>query len=521
MAYSHPSLTLIQISQLTENTRVQMVTALAFQNTAATEIALKNLDEITRLQEEYKASINSAETASILDEFVANWALFDERIRLNEKLMVAGNWEEATKGIQAGKTLFENAQQSFVKLYNQQTVDVNTFIDHNNDVYKNIVLITVVLIIITALIATVIAYTFSRRTARRIEFVRQRAEQIAEGNLANDKINDTGKDEIASLSTSLNNMQDALTKVVGEAADSSQQVSASAEELSATTEESMRAIESIAQLTQVSVESATTQISNLTNMNQSLSQLYTHVQSISESGSEMDQLSRATYAKTQDGAEAIDNVNMQMESIAQSANNTEIAVKQLDAKSQEIGNIVNIITQISEQTNLLALNAAIEAARAGESGKGFAVVADEVRKLAEQSHSSAGQIFTMVQDIQNDIQIVIDSIHEEANRVQEGLQKSKQVNLVFKEIEEMVGDVKQNAREIASAISTIHTINEQIIENTTNVQNLASETLSAARHSNESTETQLSSIEEISAASDSLANLSEQLQTVIGHFKLK
>ena len=76
----------------------------------------------------------------------------------------------------------------------------------------------------------------------------------------------------------------------------------------------------------------------------------------------------------------------------------------MNTRSNEVGQIIEIITAISDQINLLALNAAIEAARAGEAGKGFSVVADEVRKLAEQSASSAHQISTLVREIQNDSQ---------------------------------------------------------------------------------------------------------------------
>ena len=109
-----------------------------------------------------------------------------------------------------------------------------------------------------------------------------------------------------------------------------------------------------------------------------------------------------TVAKAASGRTEMEKALEQMQAIEKSFLGLKDSIDKLGQRSAVIGEIIQVINEISEQTNLLALNAAIEAARAGEYGRGFAVVADEVRKLAERSSASAEEISHLISDTQKD-----------------------------------------------------------------------------------------------------------------------
>ncbi|MHB8125394.1 MAG: methyl-accepting chemotaxis protein [Desulfitobacteriaceae bacterium] len=152
-------------------------------------------------------------------------------------------------------------------------------------------------------------------------------------------------------------------------------------------------------------------------------------------------LSQQSIISAKEGIASLEHAMAQMDQIVIAMDASSTAVKELEEKSKQVVDVINVITGIAQQTNLLALNAAIEAARAGEHGKGFEVVAAEVRKLSNESNNSAGQIMTVLTEI---------------------LQKTSEV-----------GKFTTNASQLAHSTSTVVSATGNAIKNSMEVVNQA------------------------------------------------
>jgi methyl-accepting chemotaxis protein len=206
--------------------------------------------------------------------------------------------------------------------------------------------------------------------------------------------------------------------------------------------------------------------------------------------------------------------------IRSSVDETEIVIKELDSKSQQINEIITLITRIADQTNMLALNAAIEAARAGEHGRGFSVVADEVRKLAEESGTAAKDISRLIDEIRVSISNTVESIEASKNNVKNGsLSVSEEVEMVtgivstINEITNMIEDVAAATEEQSASI-------EEITSTLEDISSISEQSALGTQETAAALEEQSASMSELASMANDLTLLGEKMKKATEKFRL-
>lgn len=328
------------------------------------------------------------------------------------------------------------------------------------------------------------------------------------------------RDEVGRLMGSFNVMIRSLRNLIFKVNESALTIAASAEELTASAEQSTNASEQVAHSSQELAAGLEKQVTSVSEATASVQQMAASIQHIEQSSREVSQLAANASAASQEGARSVQEIKEQMQQIHRASQLTQSILNALGKRAEEIGNIVGIINEIANQTNLLSLNASIEAARAGEMGRGFSVVANEVKKLAEQSGKSAAQIAELIQTIQKETVVAVDSMNQGSAQVELGLQKSESVRRVFDKIEQSVADVSTKVNEVSDAIEQLAAGSEQIVKAIEVISVVSQEGMSASQETSAASQEQHATMEEIANSAASLAALSEELQLELSKFKL-
>lgn len=385
---------------------------------------------------------------------------------------------------------------------------------------KALMIISLGTMAVVLLITGIFIAWYARCMARPIQELEMAAKRIAEGEINVIEIKVISQDELGRLARAFETMVVNLRGVVLQISESAHQVAASAEQLTANAEQSAQAAGQVAESITDTAQGVESQVQVVDNALLLVQDITTQAQQEAANTLNAVNIVGRAVSAAREGNQAVDTVITQMSSIRQTVDNSAKVVAELGERSNEIGVIVETISNIAGQTNLLALNAAIEAARAGEQGRGFAVVAEEVRKLAEQSEEAAKRIAGLICNIQGRTEQAVAAMAEGTQEVRRGTEVVDQAGRSFREIDGHVQEVAEIARGVADGLNRLVSGSQQVLVAMQETEGISrdisgqTETISAA------TEEQSAATEEIASSSQHLAQLAEQLQTVVAKFKI-
>jgi len=379
--------------------------------------------------------------------------------------------------------------------------------------------IMIAILMISILLAAVTAVYIARGIVNPLQKVVETVETIAKGDLSQE-VTVEGVLEVNQLVRGINHMTTSLRKIIIHASSVAESVAASAEELTASATEVGRASEEVAHTIQEMSHGATLQTHLSDESMDVMSDMNRCIADTAQAACDVAEVTKKSEQSAGDGIKQVDHAVDLMNHIQDDVSQTSKMIDVLGQKSRQIGQIVELITNIAGQTNLLALNAAIEAARAGEQGRGFAVVADEVRKLAEQSQTAAKEIAEIIGAIQSETHQAVKSMDENSKGVTEGVKAVIASKVAFERIYLDVENIGQKVETIVSLVSTQQNGSMQLEKAIKTIAGAAKTNSDSSQEVAAASEEQNASVQEIVTAVSCLATMASELQEVVSKFKV-
>lgn len=478
---------------------------------------------ITNIKELHKTYENRPEELqkiNSIDQFFTTYLQYSERvinirdekgIESAQKLVNTGNGKTAMNyvdvHIAAMNELLEKNNVNQIALLKKE----------NNTSLIIFIALTVFSVVLTLSFGIFLFYSIKRNTYAINRSILDIAQ--AGGDLTR-RVKVRSKDEFSEIANSTNVLIASIADLVRRVRELTVNVSASGQELMASSDETALTIQSIADSTNEiatgsdqTLRSMTEAIQKMNSLEEATRYLNNDAQSVKEATDHM-------IEAAQKGGESVQHSSNVMMSIEETMANTTQTVESLGTKSKEITSIIKTITAIAEQTNLLALNAAIEAARAGEHGRGFAVVADEVRKLAEQSQKAAKEVTGIVTSIQSEVTSIVKQNHEGVESVIRGVEVANETNAsldqIMNQTNETIFIIDKMVKQIEETLNFSQEVAASFIEVTQIAENTASNTETSAAAAEQGS----AAMEEINASAVELSHQADELSKVVNEFKL-
>ena len=388
----------------------------------------------------------------------------------------------------------------------------------SGEIYSSARTTTFVVLAIIALITIGIGYYFYRLIGGFLSDFLEVSQRVYNGDMTINLDYDT-PDEFGNIAHSYNDTLGKIRNITAEIQKIANELTNSAETMSTGANESAQVITSIADSINGIAELSVSQNRNVDNATSAINNIVTGVNDVAQLAKQTADKANEVGATVNQGIEGINVISQHMDRVEAMVSTSADQVDTLGHRSEEIGQIVETIVNISGQTNLLALNAAIEAARAGEHGRGFAVVAEEIRKLAEDSQEAAQHIAELIGSIQAETKKAVDAMHHGNKGVHQGSEVVKEAMAEFSQVTDMVDSMVDQMARVARHIENVSAQSEQVVRATTSVSKDSDKIAGETQQVSAASEEQSATMQELANENTKLADMAQRLQEQLKVFR--
>ncbi len=380
--------------------------------------------------------------------------------------------------------------ESLVNLEKQYVADAVAVTSNDLDSLHTLVIGLLIAGLILGLLS---AYATSEVICGRIQHAVNAMQDIAEGDGdLTQKLDEEGKDEIAGLSKAFNVFVVKIASLLVSVSEVGNEIAASASQMSMTAERTNKGI--------------TEQQSETDQTATAITEMVQTAQEIARNASGAADAAHAADGEAQNGQSVVKLTVDSIQTLASEVDQAATVIDQLEADSEDIGKVIDVIKGIAEQTNLLALNAAIEAARAGEQGRGFAVVADEVRTLASRTQESTEEIMQIIERVQGGARKAVTAMETGKSQTVISVEQAVKAGESLAAITQAVSTINDMNTQIAHAAGQQSEVAEEVDKNVVNIARIGNESMENAQQTSDS--------------SSSLWNNASRLESLLSQFKL-
>ncbi|KTF13493.1 methyl-accepting chemotaxis protein [Pseudoalteromonas sp. H105] len=483
---------LLKASQLQESLllgRLYVSKYLINNTQAEFERSIEEFDVVSKRVKELALFTNSPQETALVNEFINRTAKYVDGIdqihkTIDERnLIITGTLDKIGPKVAA--------EIEEIKLNSQQRQDqIGPSIQSSNrNAINTIIIFSIIVIVLGIVLSIFISRLIKNPIGGEPLEIAKIVQAISEGDLRH-QFDNTGKE--TGIYLAMKEMTLKLNQMLSQIRESTTQVSETSLSLTSITAESKTGAE------QQSVQ--------LTQTATAMDQMSATVNEITQSAQMAADAASNADNEVLNGSQVVSQTHIAMGELVETMMNVSQTIANLEAETESVGSILDVIRGIADQTNLLALNAAIEAARAGEQGRGFAVVADEVRSLASRTQQSTEEIQVMISNLQNEAKKSVESMKSSMTSVEQTAEKTEQTGEALDQISQSVGTIKDMNVQIASASEEQNVVSQQISESVQHVNEKAHETMAGA--------------EQAANIANSLSQTANELDQIVKQFRV-